>query len=117
LQLLFIIQLRKRSCEANENVAASSADEGKQAKAAFDQTFASVERMLPYPLELSAEDIRAFTAKDRGQGFGACNNRPWIKIGNNAEDVLIWNKGLLFVHIALNLALGRQNSGGIGQTP
>jgi hypothetical protein len=94
-----IVQLRKRSYEASENVAAWSADNGKQAKAALEQAFASIQQLLPYALELSPADIKAFSAKDREQGFAAGYNGPLIKRGGGiADDMLIWNKGLLFVH-------------------
>jgi hypothetical protein len=94
-----IVQLRKRSYEASENVSAWSAEDAKQAKAAFTQAFGSIEALLPFALGLNDADIKAYGAKDREQGFGAGYNGPLIKRGGaNADDILIWNKGLLFVH-------------------
>lgn len=94
-----IVQLRKRSYEASENVTVWSAEDGKQAKAAFTHAFGQIEGLLPFALELSEADIKAYATKGREQGFAAGYNGPLIKRGRNAaDDVLIWNKGLLYVH-------------------
>lgn len=94
-----IVQLRKLSYEGSENVAAWSADDGKQAKAAFTQAFGQIEQLLPFALNLTAADIKKYSNKDHEQGFGAGYNGALIKRGGaNADDLLIWNKGLLHVH-------------------
>jgi hypothetical protein len=94
-----IVQLRNRSYEGSENISAWSAEEGKQAKAAFAQAFGQIEQLLPFALGLSAADIKGYAVKDREQGFGAGYNGPLIKRGGaSADDILIWNKGLLHVH-------------------
>ena len=94
-----IVQLRKRSYEGSDNVAAWSAENGKQAKAAFTQAFGQIEQLIPFALGLGEKDIKNYGAKDHEQAFAAGYNGALIKRGGaSADDVLIYNKGLLHVH-------------------
>lgn len=94
-----IVQLRKRSYEGSENVAAWSAEEGKLAQQGFIQAFRQIEQLIPFALGLSEADLKSYNEKTREQGFAAGYNGPLIKRGGSAaDDILIWNKGLLYVH-------------------
>lgn len=94
-----IVQLRKRSFEPSDNVAAWSADQGKLTKEGLTAAFARMEELIPFALKMTGEDLKAYKSKSHEQGYAAGFNGPLIKKGGRAtDDILIWSKGLLQVH-------------------
>ncbi|WP_294123286.1 hypothetical protein [Sphingomonas sp.] len=99
-----VVLLRSPSLDASENVARWSADDGKLAKAALTNAFASLEQLIPFTLDISEADAKAIAAKGRAKAFAAGYYGPSIQQGGaKPGETLIWAKG--FVNVQPSPAL------------
>jgi hypothetical protein len=99
--IVSIVQLRTRSYEHGENVAAWAAGDGKLAKASLTAAFGQIERLIPFTLGLGQAEIKLYSAKNRQKAFAAGFYGPLIeKDGGGSPGTLIWSNGLVYVQQA-----------------
>jgi len=97
-QVSSIVLLREPSFEPAENVAKWSAGDGKLAKAALTSAFGRLEQLIPFALDLSESDLKAFTSKGREKAFAAGYYGPLIeRRADRPGETLIWKDGLVNV--------------------
>jgi hypothetical protein len=97
-QVSSIVLLREPSFEPAENVAKWSDGDGRLARAALSSAFARLDQLIPFALDLSEADMKAFTAKGREKAFAAGYYGPLIE--RNADrpgETLLWKDGLVNV--------------------
>jgi hypothetical protein len=91
-----VVQLDRRSYAQEDNVAAWAADDGRRARVALDKAFGSLERSIPYALNLTEAELHRLTGKDREKAFGAGFYGPLIARDPDGG-MLLWSKGLVHV--------------------
>lgn len=91
-----VVQLDRRSYAQEDNVAAWAADDGRRARVALDKAFGSLERSIPYALNLTEAELQRLTGKDREKAFGAGFYGPLIARDPDGG-MLLWSKGLVHV--------------------
>lgn len=97
-RILSAVQLRTRSYEPAENVAAWSADNGARARAALTAAFATFETLLPRALDLGQPEIEALSNKRHEKAFaGGFYGGLIARSATNPDDILIWANGLIHI--------------------
>jgi hypothetical protein len=98
-----IVRLREPSFEPVENAVKWSAGDGELARVALTSAFGRLEQLIPFALDLSEADVKAFTAKGREKAFAAGYYGPLIeRSADRPGETLIWVKGLVSVQPSAN---------------
>lgn len=97
-RIMSIIELRTRSYDHAENVAAWSARDGQIAEAALAAAMGRLEQLIPFALELKQADIARFQNPKADKLFAAGFYGPPVQFVTNAPgETVIWVKGLISV--------------------